>query len=399
MTDRDMTNGMIFLGLDYSKGNHQIYIEGGYKGWRNSLGGPQNGDHKDGLLNYGPFQMNRTGGREAFYSYSNDNNTVKVGFQTMTLGDLLLLDERAIAATYSRKLYAFKVNLSTGTVMRDFARMGSFCGVKYLYNTIKGKTDMPIGNSIGKTNFVGGVILWDPFYKKLEENINNNDDEEGDDFKPMDEFSSDEFSSDEFAAADDEFSEVEKEKTKYIKQTGLIFYEEFGSGFNYDKYYLGVMANSELPAGMNLNLELIYQYYEDNRAFLYYGDLSRNFLWASGYSTMIGAGYFGVYDQDDSTAINTTFSNIYLGELMRLDAVDLPVFNTYVKQIIPGKLKLYVKVQWVEQIENYKVREIDMETGIKLFHHIRLTGLFGYVEANTLNDPYYMARFELRAAF
>ena len=38
MTDRNISNNLLFFGLDYSKKSHNIYFEGGAKMWRNSLG-------------------------------------------------------------------------------------------------------------------------------------------------------------------------------------------------------------------------------------------------------------------------------------------------------------------------------------------------------------------------
>ena len=135
MDDRQITNGFLFVGLDYTKKKHQLYVEGGYKGWRNSLGFPENGDFGDNYIGLGFFQKNRLGMREVIYRFQGNKTSAIFGLHSMKSTDLFLVNERAIGTSINHKMGALSLDVNAGTVTRDFARMGNFCGVRYLYNT------------------------------------------------------------------------------------------------------------------------------------------------------------------------------------------------------------------------------------------------------------------------
>jgi hypothetical protein len=45
------------------------------------------------------------------------------------------------------------------------------------------------------------------------------------------------------------------------------------------------------------------------------------------------------------------------------------------------------------------LREVGFETGIKLFHHLKLTGMLSTVNSDELGEEILMTRMELRLAF
>ena len=53
-------------------------------------------------------------------------------------------------------------------------------------------------------------------------------------------------------------------------------------------------------------------------------------------------------------------------------------------------------------IQNYaliEALEIDFEAGIKLFNHVKMTGILSRVESLAFPEDIYMARLEIRVAF
>ena len=159
------------------------------------------------------------------------------------------------------------------------------------------------------------------------------------------------------------------------------------------------MAEFDLPFLLNLKTQCMYQQVNGNESLLYMGDISRGFHLFPGHNTHAGVSYYGTNNFTEDTLTSITFSNLFLGEVLRMDAIDLPAFNLYLKHNFPWKIKLYLKAQYVKQINLYHANEIDIEIGIKFLNHLRLTTILSQIDADPLYDKYHMIRFELRAAF
>lgn len=122
--------------------------------------------------------------------------------------------------------------------------------------------------------------------------------------------------------------------------------------------------------------------------------------WKDASNTKVSAAYIGKYDVDDNALFQPLFSNLFLGEIMRMDAVDFPLWQAAVKHRFPGKLKFHVALKGVGQIESAKTNEQNIETGILIFkNHLKVTLVGSHVDTNLLPNDFYTGRLELRLAF
>jgi hypothetical protein len=368
-TDPAMLNGGMLIGaLDFTVKKHTFYVEGGYKNWKNSA-----------LTESFKRNSRHVGMRQVFYGFRNEKTDFKLGLHETKLGNYFLIDERILGASLNQKMGAFTLNARGGTVLKNFARMGHFCSNRHLYNLITSNYTEKIGKKGGETNLAGFALNWNPNYKKTK--ASDSDDE----FGEFDEFSdSGEFSDD---------------KKKPISNIGIIVYDEFGKIIPDNKLYLGALVDFNLPAKFEFQTGAVYQNMNLNNTLVYMGTLKRSVTWKSGAYTKMGAGYIGKYNIDDNALFQPLFSNMFLGEVMRLDATDFPLWKASLSHHFPGKYKIHVALKGVGQIEGNETSEIDFEAGIKLFKHIKMTGILSRVETLALPDDIYMARLEVRVAF
>lgn len=179
--ERTFNNQFLFVGMDLNFASHQIYLEGGYKNWHRSDEGPGLGGKNPGWSQYPLPEKRHYGMREAYYRFQGDRTTFKVGLLSVKLNGSMLLDERTMGAHLTKVLGAFDIDMSVGTVMTGFARMGDFCGTRHVYRLLRGGRFTQVGNDLGETNFVGGVLTWNPNYEKPAETNVEEADSFGDD--------------------------------------------------------------------------------------------------------------------------------------------------------------------------------------------------------------------------
>lgn len=392
MQDRNIYNAMIILGLDYQiSKNHQLYFEGTGKNWYNDK--KVEGNKKDN-----PNEDKHRGIREAFYRFKNTNNELKIGVQSISAGDYFLVDDRALGINYKSDFGQIKLNSSLLTLTQDFARMQNVCGIRHIY-TVAYKTKYnPVGSKIGETNFFSTVLTWKPSDKRSKEKTKSEDE-----FESFDEFSDDEFS-------DDEFSPVEKKNEIFkFNEAGLIFYEEFGSGSefqNYEEfysYYFGTMANFTLPFDVDLKTQVLFQEIVKNKAMIYYVNFNKNILSKIG-NTRLQLGFINKVNIDKNASLQPLFSNLYKGEIIRLNTIDVPLVFATIKQSFKSKIHLFLQTKYALQTSD-KTQEFDFEIGAKFFkNHLQVVNIFSYVSSDndefTKEEAYYlMNRIELRLVF
>jgi len=362
MNDRSVRNAMIFAGFNYSFKKSTFYLEGGNKAWYNSLDAPENLK--------GPFQNTKPGLRELFYKYGNKNKSLIAGLHSMKIDDYFLVNERGVGLSYRQKMGNFKFNAGLATVGKDFSRQGSFCSVFFLYNVVKDRDLAHLGNRPGQTNFGAMVLTWTPPEKK----------KGGDEFSSTDEFE----------------SESEPEK-KLIKEAGAVYYQEFGSWVKEMPIYFGGFTTLNIH-GFEFQIEALGHLKTDNNAIVYNPKINRTWTWDSGSQTLFTLGYIGKYDLNTDAKVFPLFSNLFAGEVLRLDAVDMPFMQMAARHNFP-KIRVQLKAQVVGQFENQHFREYDFSIGKTLYKNFKLTGMFSRIEADMLDEIYYMARFELRFTF
>ncbi|MEA3445087.1 MAG: hypothetical protein U9R19_10225 [Bacteroidota bacterium] len=409
MNDREITNAMMFVGLDYSFGHHQFYFEGGGKSWRNTL------DKKNNHF----FNKRYPGIREGFYKYYDENNTITLGFQQFLAGDYFLVRERGTGLSYKRKLGRIDIDVNMASVLKDYSRFGSFCSVHYLYNVVRDRHYPYLGEEFGDSNFASFVIKFTPSKsrreKKASKKNTENEFEEFEDFE--DSSSEDEFEDFEDGATEDEFDEFENDsdefedfdeiskkakpsvinyfKKKLLYETGMVLYREFGNGIDVPIIYVGAFADLSLPYEFSLKSELLHQEIENQRALIYHFKLSKSYKWKKGNRTSFALGYYGKLNFDENAKAQMSYSNLFIGEVMRLDAYDMPMYQLSAKHNFP-KIRLHIKLQAVKQLNDDEISELNIAVGKTFFKNIKLTSMFSKMEANSLNDTFYMGRLEMR---
>lgn len=360
-----LNGGMLIGGLDFSISNkHSFYIEGGYKNWINS----ELAQHKTGFSRH-------LGIRQAFYDFKS-NTDIKLGLHEMKLGNYYLIDERVVGTSVDHKAGAFTFNFRAGTVLDNFARMGRFCGNKHLYSLITKDYTENIGESLGETNLAGFVLNWDPYHTDRKSG--------GNEFSEFGEFNNTNFNND---------------KKNPISNISLIVYDEFGEIIPNNKFYIGPLIDFNLPYKFNFQTGGVYQSMQNNNSVAYITKFDKQLNWGAGANTQLEVAYTGKYEIDDEALFQPLFSNLFLGEIMRLDAADLPLWQSSVKHNFPGKLNFHIALKAVGQTEGNKTSEIDLETGFNLFDHSQITAIFSKVSTNALTQDIYMARTEVRVAF
>ncbi|MDY0142742.1 MAG: hypothetical protein RBR97_12695 [Bacteroidales bacterium] len=376
--DTDITKlngGMVLGALDFTFAKkHNFYVEGGYKNWKTS----------DTVHDASSNKSRHFGIRQVFYSYTNTNNQLKIkaGLHEAKLGSFPIVDERILGLSADKTIGAFSFNLRGGTVMKNFARMGLFCSNRHLYGIISPNYTENIGKKPGDTNLAGITINWNPQYKKPVQSQLTDD-------------------NDEFSEFNDEFSSVDS-KNFAFSQVQFLFYNEFGNQkfIPEHKLYLGAFADMNLPFNFIAQIGGVYQNMSNNDAVIYIANLGRIVSWQNASSTRFDVSYIGKADISQDALYMPLFSNLFLGEIMRLDATDFPLWNVKINHRFPGKLKFNIGFKAVGQITDAKTNEQDIELGISTFkNHLKLTLIGSRVQTNLTPEDFFMARLELRLAF
>ena len=395
--DNTRLNGGMLLGaLDFSfmNGKSHIYLEGGIKNWKNSS-----------FVDTSKLNDSRHRGmRQAFYSFSNDNTKIKLGLHETRLGDFFLIDERVLGASIDKEIGAFTFNIRGGTVSKSFARMGRFCSNRHLYSIINHDFTEKIGKKIGETNFTGIAINLNP--KELIENNKQNKAKESnntDEFTNTDEFHENhDFS--EFGSSD-EFSDesIQESKLKIaVKNIGLIIYDEFGAKeyIPDNKLFAGLLFDLDLPFDIFMQTGAVYQNMSNNNSIAYITRLGKSISWDNGSLTKVSGAYIGKYNIDNNAIFQPLFSNLFIGEIVRMDAPNFPLWQAAVKHRFAGKMKFHIALKAVGELENNKTNEQDLEIGFLAFKkHFKVTLIGSRVESQVFDKDVFMGRVEMRLSF
>jgi len=346
-----IANAMAYLGLDYSQNNFTVYAEGGAKSWiRFNANDYQNAKYSYGL-------------REAFFRYKKDAQSLTLGLQSTQGEDFYLLNERVAGINYKTTFGNWSLNALTGTVMDQFARNGTFCTLGYLYNIVPGRQRAVLGNKFGQTNPAMFTLTYKPATKL----------------------------SDEFSTGDEVLSDKKSSLIK-LNNAGALLYKEYGSLIETQALFSGAFAEAEL-AGITLKPEVIFQSANACNALLYSFTAQKQFIWNNSQQTRVFGRYIGLHEIDSAAIALNSFSNVFAGEVLRLDALELPLFQAGIKHSIP-KLKVSVKLQMAMQtgkvsgyaadpynptLNNARMQEYDLGISKNIGNHLLLNGWLGYL--------------------
>lgn len=304
ISNQGLANAMVFGGLDYSVNNNTFYVEGGFKSWYRFDSSDRSGNNGSNF-----------GLREAFYRNSGNNHSFTLGLQSTKSDDYFLVNERMVGANYRVGFGNFSLNLLGGSVLKEFARNGTFCTLGYLYNVVSGRDRAIIGNSFGQTNLAMASLTWKPKSKDA-----------------MGDF-----------ASNDGLGVTKKPSLFGINSAGLLMYHEFGNWTVYNTIESGVYADINL-LNFSLKPEVLLQSGTGNNALIYSFSADKQISWGSGQLTKLFGRYVGMHKIDATAIATPSFSNIFAGEVLRLDALDMPFFQAGIKHSFPS-LKASIKLQ------------------------------------------------------
>ena len=421
LENRYANNSMLLAGVDFTTRSktHQFYFEGGVKrstinasshsdtaevvvvGAGTELGtgtGTSTGTGKDKPATAGTGETNPTGTeaagetavvaesgglttqtkygwRELFYQYSSASTRVRAGLSTTRLGDYFLVNERLFGVTYSEKFGGATINAAVGTV-GEYARMTDFCGTKRLTNLVDKEKYETVSEDFGDTNMAGVVATWD--LRKQEPRGT--------------------------PAAANEFSlstDLAPKRSGFsVAKVGLLAYHELDTRTDENRTWVGALAQADLPGAWSLKAQAMYQNGTGPDALIYYGLAEKELFWANASNTSFHAGYFGKYDLDGPARFEASFSNLFKGEIMRMDAIDVPLLFTGVRHNFAGKRKLYLQLQAVRQLNAEKMKEVDFEIGADFFRRLRVVAIGSYVYSTVTKErENLVAKMEIRLGF
>ena len=376
--DYAVGNLMGFGAIDYSTEKTTLYVEGGVKSWKRiNANGYHNEGHNFGL-------------REAFFQYRGSSQNLNIGLRSTQGDDPYLLNERVMGVDYKQTLGNWNVRALTGTVMNRFARNGTFCTLGYLYNIVPGRERALLGRHFGETNLAMLTLNYRPGSKP----------------STTDEFaSSDGLTSNNDFAASDEFGGASKKAvTSLFKlvNAGALAYTEYGVLVPIKALYGGLYAEFEV-AGITLRPEIILQSATANHALLYNITAQKEITWSNQQQTKVFGRFIGILKIDSTAHALNSFSNVFAGEVLRLDAIELPIFQCGIKHSIPsiktsvklqaalqtGETRGYVYNVWNSPPTNDRMQEYDLVVSKNIGEHLLINGHLGYLVYPKMTDrPY-----------
>ena len=222
-----------------------------------------------------------------------DGNLIEVSKKIMRM-------RRMIGANYRLSIGNIDFNLLGGSVLKEFARNGTFCTLGYLYNIIPARNRAILGKDFGQTNLSMLSATWRPGKN-----------------------SGDEFSSNDGLSAD-------KQSPISINSAGAFIYHEFGNWTTYNTFHSGIYSDINFY-GLSLKPEVILQSGNNNNALFYSFGAEKQLIWDNGQQTRLMGRYVGMKKIDNSAVATMSFSNIFAGEVLRLDAMDMPFLQAGIK--------------------------------------------------------------------
>jgi len=408
--DDYISNIMAFGAIDLSFNKFTLYAEGGLKRWKRFDGS----GYENFATNFGM--------REAFLQYRGTNQTLNLGLRSTQGDDFYLLNERVIGIDFKQTLGNWNLRALTGTVTNRFARNGTFCTLGYLYNIVPGRERILLGRTPGLTNLAMLTLTYRPGSKpSTSDEFSTSSDEfssTSNEFSSTTTNTTNEFTStstttsttNEFSnssnglnAVSDEFSSSTTPKTAPFNliTAGALAYTEYGNLIATKALITGLYAEVEL-AGITLKPEILLQSATANHALLWNLTAQKQITWSNQHQTKIFARYIGIIKLDSTAQALNSFSNVFAGEVLRLDAIELPLFQCGIKHSIPSlkaSLKLQAALQTGETrgyVHNImlppptvsRMEEYDLVLSKNLGNHLLINTHIGYLVYPRMTSVY-----------
>jgi hypothetical protein len=304
-----------------------------------------------------------------------------LGIHSARLDDDFLLNERILGGNLRFLQGKWSVNVLGGTVTKDFARNGTFCNVGYLYDILPGRQRSLIGTGVGQTNLAAFTLKYQPHKTSGKVKAGASEDE---------------FSSSEFGEGLDQSAENKANSFK-LESVGIAAYHEFGSWVSQSFVTGGLFALTEWGKGWSFKPEILFQSETSNKALIYSMKLEK-LLEGEKSRTSLNLRYLGKTNIDSGAKILNSFSNIFAGDVIRLDAIDLPFIQAGFKHSL-SRQKIHFKAQLASQVNGNSMKEFDLEAGKKFGKNLQVNLLNGIVRSKLLSDDALMSRIEFRYYF
>ncbi|MCX6309453.1 MAG: hypothetical protein NTY32_11690, partial [Bacteroidia bacterium] len=351
-----------------------------------------NGYHNEGY---------NLGMREAFFQYRGTNQTLNLGLRSQQGDDYYLLNERVMGIDFKQNLGNWNIHALTGTVLNRFARNGTFCTLGYLYNIVPGRERQLIGRNFGETNLAMLTLNYRPGSKTSTDEFSANEFTNNDGLSSGSPKNS---SNSEFAATDEFSTPSKKQALNLFKlvNAGALAYTEYGSVVTTNALYTGIYAEVEI-AGITLKPEVILQSATANQVLIWNLTAQKEINWSNQQQTKIFGRYIGMIKIDSTATPLNSFSNVFAGEVLRLDAIELPIFQCGIKHSFPS-LKASVKLQaalqtgetrgyaynlWNSPPTNDRMEEYDLVVSKNIGDHLLINCHAGYLVYPKMIDKAY----------
>lgn len=326
-----------YAALEYTNKKHKFYVEGGIKSWAR---------YDDGLNQ--TYDNTYGGFREAYYQFLNKTSSIRVGIQTINLDDHYLVNDRVVGLNYGFDYKKFSFQFAGGSIMKHFSRNGLFCNVGYVYDILHRDRGL-MGNRLFETNF--GALTLSYNNKAIERGLN---------------------------------------------KIGIALYDEFGSRIDTNVLMTGLYATLTLPFDIELTPEVLYQNATANNALLYSIGLRKMFIMENTQRFEFQARVLESTELDKGAMIRNSFSNLFLGDVIRLEAKELPLYQASLRYSIP-KHSLHFKIQYTSEFDAKGLSEVDLSVGKRVFKQVQLSAIGGYIKSPTLeHGDAFLARIEAR---
>lgn len=319
------------------------------------------------------------GWRELFYQYRSETTRLRAGLSTTRLGDTFLVNERMFGVSYVEQFGRASLHFAAGSVA-EYARMTEFCGTKRLTNLVEKDKYETVSEDLGDTNLAGAVVTWD-----LRRAASPTP-------------AAPTAARDEFSLSDD----LVPARTARLglAEVGVIAYHETDRRTDDHRTWLGGLARFDLPGGVTLKTQALYQDGVGPDAWITFAQAERDFVWGNASRTTVHAGYFGKRDIGAAARFEASFTNLFKGEIMRMDAIDMPLAFAGVRHQFPGRRKLYLQLQGVNQLNAEKMQEVDLELGADFFKRLRVVAIGSHIRSlATRERDNLVAKMELRFGF
>ena len=369
--ERALFNGMWFGALEADLTFLNLYAEGGVKYW--SL-----------WENDAQFEKFRPGMRELYVEPAFKNLDVRIGLQSLQFDDAFIFNERAMAVSLDKNWQGFTFEGALGTVSKQFARNGSFCSNCFMYDIVQNRPKGYLGSKPFDEKFAALVVTFRPEGYKKSKN------------KPVQSaVSADEFS--EFDAFEPIAGGDEKKALVSMDAAGLILYSEFGQHYANPLFVAGFYETINLPLNLKFKGEYLYQHFGSTQGIVAVNSIDGSYKSNLGFTDINGS-YYYFYKLSDQAAPMLSYTNLFLGEVLRLDAVEMPLASVYVKHRFKNK-GMSLKLQYATETKRDAMREVDLQLNKNFGHllHVIVTG--GWMHGGEINDNTMLGRVELRFTF